>query len=95
MPIFRDSGKTRGFAFVSMIGRDADKSMQEVNGREFDGRALRVNEVMPKESMEGGGGRGGGYSGGGGGYSGGSRYNGGGIVGDNNEDGAIVQIHSQ
>eukprot|EP00957_Ditylum_brightwellii_P020044 1512713-Ditylum_brightwellii.AAC.1 len=60
VPIFRDSGKTRGFAFVSMSGRDANKAMQEVNGREFDGRALRVYEAMPKEPREGGGGRGGG-----------------------------------
>ena len=63
MPIFRDSGKPRGFVFVSMSRRDADKAVQEVNGREFDGRVLRVNEAMPKEPREGGGGRGGGAGG--------------------------------
>ncbi len=66
----RDTGNSKGFGFVEMSDSDAQKAMGALNGREFEGRALRVNEAKPQESRGGGGGGRGGY-GGGGGYSGG------------------------
>ena len=60
----RDSGSSKGFGFVEMADADAQKAMGALNGREIDGRALRVNEARPQENR-GGGGRGG-YGGGGG-----------------------------
>ena len=63
----RDTGQSRGFAFVEMSGRDeATRAINTLNGQDMNGRALNVNEARPK--TEGGGG-GGGYrstSGGGG-----------------------------
>lgn len=66
----RDTGRSKGFGFVEM-GSDAEAqtAIQEMNGKEFGGRSLTVNEARPK--TEGGGGRGG-YGGGGGGGRGGS-----------------------
>jgi len=92
MPTDRDSGKVRGFAFVTMPSKDAEEACNKLNGYEVDGRAMRVNEAQPKGGDSGGGGGrggggggrggydggGGGYSGGGGGYSGGGGYGGGG-----------------
>jgi RNA recognition motif-containing protein len=57
----RDTGSSKGFGFVEMADADAQKAMGALNGREVDGRALRVNEARPQESR--GGGRGG-YGGG-------------------------------
>ena len=71
MPTDRDTGKVRGFCFVTMPASDAEKACNKLNGVEIDGRALRVNEAQPRGG--GGGGRGG-YGGGGGyndGYGGG------------------------
>ncbi len=63
----RDTGSPRGFGFVEMgNSEDADKAIRELNGYEFDGRALTVNEA--RERTTGGGG------GGGGGYGGSGRY---------------------
>ncbi len=59
----RDTGSSKGFGFVEMADADAQKAMGALNGREIDGRALRVNEARPQENR-GGGGRGG-YGGGG------------------------------
>jgi cold-inducible RNA-binding protein len=79
----RDTGQPRGFAFVEMSGNaEAQAAIQALDGREVDGRALKVNEARPKEDRgrRGGFGGGGGRSGGGGrgGYGGGggrgSRY---------------------
>ena len=71
----RDTGRSKGFAFVEMSAEDADKAITQFNGTEINGRALTVNEARPREDRSGGGGRGG-YggrnSGGRGGY--GSRY---------------------
>lgn len=68
LPTDRDTGRVRGFAFVTMPAKEAEEACDKVNGLEVDGRALRVNEAQPK----GGGGRGGGFGGrGGGGYGGG------------------------
>ena len=50
----RDSGQPRGFGFVEMSNSDASRAMQALNGTDFNGRALRVNEAQDK-----GGGRGG------------------------------------
>ncbi|MCC6681583.1 MAG: RNA-binding protein [Phycisphaeraceae bacterium] len=67
----RDTGRPRGFAFVTMDDEGAAKAITELNGKEFDGRSLNVNEAKPRESRSGGGGGGGrgGY-----GRGGGSRY---------------------
>ena len=60
----RDTGQARGFGFVEMSNNaEADRAIAELNGREFDGRKLNVNEARPK--TERGNGGGGGYRGGG------------------------------
>jgi RNA recognition motif-containing protein len=56
----RDSGSSKGFGFVEMSDSDAQKAMGALNGREQDGRALKVNEAKPQENRGGGGGYGGG-----------------------------------
>src|SRR5215468_2180284 len=69
----RDTGRSRGFAFVEMDSREAaEAAIATLNGREIDGRALTVNEARPRENRAPrGGGRGFGGGGGGGGRSGG------------------------
>ena len=62
LPTDRETGKVRGFAFVTMPAADAEVACNKLNGFEMDGRALRVNEAQPKG---GGGGRDGGGGGGG------------------------------
>ena len=54
----RDTGRSRGFGFVELDPGDADKAISELDGRDFGGRSLRVNEAQDK-SRGGGGGRGG------------------------------------
>jgi cold-inducible RNA-binding protein len=55
----RDTGRSRGFAFVEMTSdEEAEKAIAALNGKQVDGRALTVNEARPKTSG-GGGGRGG------------------------------------
>jgi RNA recognition motif-containing protein len=61
----RETGRSRGFGFVELDDGDADRAISELNGRDFGGRALRVNEAQ--ERQRGGGGGGGGRGGGGGG----------------------------
>jgi len=62
----RVTGKARGFGFVTMETKEgADAAIRALNGKEFQGRALKVNEARPRESRPGGG-EGGGYRGGGG-----------------------------
>jgi len=62
----RDTGRSRGFAFVEMSdSAQADQAIAALNGTELDGRALNVNEARPAGT--GGGGRGGPRHGGGGG----------------------------
>jgi RNA recognition motif-containing protein len=47
----RETGKPRGFAFVDMPNdTEAQKAIQSLNGREFKGRALNVNEARPREN---------------------------------------------
>jgi RNA recognition motif-containing protein len=57
----RDTGRPRGFGFVEMARADASKAIQNLNGKELGGRALRVNEAQERT---GGGGGGGGRGGG-------------------------------
>jgi RNA recognition motif-containing protein len=61
----RDTGRPRGFGFVEMASsEDADSAIRDLNGQEFGGRALTVNEAKERTSGGGGGGFGGGYGGG-------------------------------
>ena len=70
----RDTGRSRGFAFVEMATpEEAAAAIEQFNGKDFGGRNLTVNEAKPREDRGRGGyggGRGGGYGGGGGGRGG-------------------------
>ncbi len=72
----RDSGKSKGFAFVEMDSDgEAKAAIDGLNGSELEGRAMTVNEARAKEEGGGGGGhRGGGHRGGGGGHRSGDRW---------------------
>lgn len=61
----RETGRSRGFGFVEMDDAAAEAAVAEMNGKEIQSRALRVNEAHDRRGGGGGGGRGGG---GGGGY---------------------------
>jgi cold-inducible RNA-binding protein len=95
----RDTGRSKGFGFVEM-GSDAEAqtAIEAMNGQQFGGRGLVVNEARPMEPRPprtggfggggggfGGGGRSGG--GGGGGYGGGDRSGGGGYGGGGGRSG--------
>lgn len=70
------TGRSKGFGFVEMSSdQEAQAAIAALNGKEYDGRALTVNEAKPREERPGGGSRGGygGGRGGGGGYGGGGR----------------------
>ena len=72
----RDTGRSRGFGFITFSeDSDADNAIEQMNGAELDGRSLNVNEAQ--ERSGGRGGRGGGGGGGRGGRDGGG-YGGGG-----------------
>jgi len=75
----RETGRARGFAFVEMANdAEAAQAIAALDGKEFGGRNIKVNEARPKGSSGGGGPRGGsGGSGGGGGPRGGSGGGGG------------------
>ncbi|MEO8650225.1 MAG: RNA-binding protein [Acidobacteriota bacterium] len=74
----RDTGRSRGFGFVEMANKeDAERAIEELNGKEVDGRELKVNEAKPRENRGFGGGGGGGGRGGYGGGGGGGGYGGG------------------
>ena len=71
------SGQSKGFGFVEMADeKQAAEAVSSLDGTEFMGRNLKVNEAKPRESNRGGGGGGGrgGYGGGGGGGRGGQRW---------------------
>jgi cold-inducible RNA-binding protein len=54
----RATGQSRGFGFVEMgSNADAQKAIQQFDGQEFKGRALKVNEARERDSSRGGGGR--------------------------------------
>jgi RNA recognition motif-containing protein len=62
----RETGRPRGFGFVEMSSKEeGQNAISQLNGKEVDGREIKVNEAKPQE-RNGGGGRGG-YNGGGGG----------------------------
>jgi|SRR5262245_5627234 cold-inducible RNA-binding protein len=83
----RDTGRSRGFAFIEMDTREAaDAAIQALNGFEIDGRSLTVNDARPKENR-GGGSRGGGFGGGRGFGGGGGRGGGGGYSRDRGRGG--------
>jgi len=68
----RETGRSRGFAFVEMESAEAaQKAIDDLDGRELEGRALRVR--VAEDRKPGGGGGGGGFRGGGGGGGGGFR----------------------
>ena len=88
----RDTGRSKGFAFVEMMtDEEAQKAITDLNGKDFEGRQLTVNEARPQAPRTGGfgggggggggGRRGGGGSGGFGGGGGGGRRGGGGGFG--------------
>ena len=84
----RETGRSRGFGFIEMSSKEeAQTAIEQLNGKEVDGRSLTVNEAKPREERSGGGGGGnrggggggrGGYGGGGGNRGGGGGYGGGG-----------------
>jgi RNA recognition motif-containing protein len=51
----RETGRPRGFGFVEMSSADASSAMQALNGRDFGGRPLKVNEAQDKPRGGGGG----------------------------------------
>jgi RNA recognition motif-containing protein len=53
----RDSGRPRGFGFVEMSNADASRAMQALNGTDFEGRTLRINEAQDRPRSPGGGSR--------------------------------------
>lgn len=71
----RETGRSRGFGFVEMSSKEeAQNAISALDGKEVDGRNLKVNEAKPREDRGFGGGGGGGRGGnrgGGGGYGGG------------------------
>jgi cold-inducible RNA-binding protein len=84
----RETGRPKGFGFIEMDDTSAQAAIQKLNGTDFGGRPLRVNEARERGERGPGGGGGGGYGGGGyggggggggrGGYGGGGRGGGGG-----------------
>src|SRR5437588_5555807 len=77
----RDTGQSKGFAFVEMkTDQEAQAAIAALNGKDMNGRALTVNEAKPRASGGGRGGSGGsgggrgGYGGGGGGGGRGGRW---------------------
>jgi len=76
LPLERDTGRKRGFAFIEMADESTEEAAIEgLQGAELMGRPLRINKAEPRGSAPRRGG--GGYGGGGGGYGGGG-YGGGG-----------------
>jgi RNA recognition motif-containing protein len=89
----RDTGMSKGYAFVEMANDDeAQKAIDALNEFELEGRNLAVNEARPKTEYKKSGGGGGGYKGGGGGGykgggGGGGGYNKGGYGGGSGDGG--------
>ena len=84
----RETGRSRGFGFVEMSSKsEGEAAISALNGKEVEGRELKVNEAKPREDrggFGGGGGGGRGGYGGGGGSRGGNRGGGGGGYGGGN-----------
>jgi cold-inducible RNA-binding protein len=78
----RDTGRSRGFAFVEMSSKEeGTAAIEQFNGKEVNGRNLTVNEAKPRENRAGGGGRGG-FGGGRRNFGGGGGNRGGGYGGN-------------
>ena len=76
LPLDRETGRKRGFAFVELADDASEqKAIDDLQDVEWMGRMIRVNKATPREGAAGGGG---GRSGGGGGYGGGGGRSGGG-----------------
>ena len=61
----RDTGRSKGFGFIEMAtDAEAQAAIESLNGTDYDGRPMKVNEAKPQEKR----------SGGGGGYGGGNRW---------------------
>ena len=103
LPMDREMGRPRGFAFVTMGDATAmNNAIRALNSKDWQGRALSVNEARPREERpafgggggggggrrEGGGGGGGGRGGYGGGGGGGGGYGGGGGGGGRRDSGS-------
>jgi RNA recognition motif-containing protein len=50
----RETGRPRGFGFVEMSNANASRAMQALNGTDFEGRPLKVNEAQDRERSGGG-----------------------------------------
>ena len=50
----RDTGRPRGFAFIEMSNAHASRAIQALNGKDFEGRALKVNQAQDRERSGGG-----------------------------------------
>lgn len=70
----RDSGRFRGFCFVEMDDAAAGKAIAALDGKDFGGRDMRVNEARPREDRGGGGNRGRSGNRGRGGYNSRNRF---------------------
>lgn len=46
----RETGRSRGFGFVEMDSTGGAKAIEELDGKDFEGRSLKVNEARPRES---------------------------------------------
>lgn len=53
----RETGRPRGFGFVEMSSADASRAMSALNGKDFGGRSLKINEAQERDRSSGGGGR--------------------------------------
>ena len=62
LPTDRDTGRPRGFGFVEMSSEDASKAIDGLNGQDFGGRSMNVNEARAREERGDSGPRGGGYN---------------------------------
>ena len=56
LPTDRETGRPRGFGFIEMSNEDGRKAIEALDGQDFGGRQLRVNEARPREARGGGGG---------------------------------------
>ena len=54
----RETGRPRGFGFIEMSNADAARAIEALNGTDFEGRAIKVNEAQARERSGGGGGGG-------------------------------------
>ena len=71
----RETGRSRGFGFIEMGSKaEGENAIAQLDGKEVDGRSLKVNEAKPRENRENGNGANRGGFKGGGGFKGHGRY---------------------